>query len=87
MIRTAFPFIGLDTEVSVSFFILFFFFLELSYQNETAALIFLINRMMQDFILNTLNLKQINKNVFPASIVRTAGKWRRSQKTVFETQN
>ena len=71
MIRTAFPITGLDSEVSVSFLFFFFF---LSYQNEIADLILLINKMMQDSILNTLNLNQINKNVFPTSIIHIAGK-------------
>lgn len=62
---TAFPVIGLDSERSVFLVVLvgcsFWGSFELSYQNEIAALIFLVNKMKQDFTLNTLNLKQTKK--------------------------
>lgn len=48
-----------------------FFQFELNYQNEIASLIFLINKMMQDF--NFLKLNQINTKVFSTSIIPIAG--------------
>lgn len=58
----------------------FFFHFELNYHNEIAALtfFFLINKIIQELIFNSLKLNQISTNVLFASIIHVAGMRRKS---------